>query len=137
MSTNYFYTLDVMDFQLRPKGEFSPGFFDAFDTIYIAGDHGGHFSHGAVFIQVNAYARLRARAHRLLCLSTLLYISPQMHPNRNQSTIDCTEKRSGRCFMHRITATVGRTAPDQKISDQTGQTSAPASGGKVQNFIPK
>jgi hypothetical protein len=45
MTTNHGFTAACMHFMFHAKDAHHPGLFDEFDTVYFAGDHGGHFSH--------------------------------------------------------------------------------------------
>jgi hypothetical protein len=55
MTTNFGYMLDVWRYQLHKKDASHPGFFDDFDTIYVGGDHGGHFAHTATMIEESKF----------------------------------------------------------------------------------
>ena len=43
-STDSAYVADVFDYYLRPKSEEYPGTLERFQTLYLCGDHGSHFS---------------------------------------------------------------------------------------------
>jgi hypothetical protein len=43
-STDSSYVADVFDYHLHPKSHEYPGTLDQFHTLYLCGDHGGHFS---------------------------------------------------------------------------------------------
>ena len=43
-STDSAYVADVFDYHLRPKSEEYPGTLERFQTLYLCGDHGSHFS---------------------------------------------------------------------------------------------
>ena len=58
MTTNIGYTIDCWRFQLHKMvpGVY-PGFFDKYHKIYVAGDHGGHFSNAGLMIEESKFYR--------------------------------------------------------------------------------
>ena len=58
LTTNHGYVVDVMRYHLQEKEEgIYPGLFDQFQKIYIAGDHGGHFSNAGTMIEESKFYR--------------------------------------------------------------------------------
>jgi hypothetical protein len=66
LTTNFGYMLDVWRYQLHPKDEKHPGFFEAFDIIWVAGDHGGHFSSAGAMIEESKFYRVFKKELRLV-----------------------------------------------------------------------
>jgi len=70
LTTNYGYMLDVWAYMLHPKDEQYPGFFDRFGTIYVGGDHGGHFASTATMIEESKFYRLYGKEIHLVFFSS-------------------------------------------------------------------
>lgn len=96
MSTDSYYTADVMDFHFSKGDKHHPGLFDKFNRVYFVGDHGVHFACVATMYNEAKSYRVHHKEIVLMYLTSYHAFSRADGAGAEDSTQHVSDFRNGR-----------------------------------------